>query len=163
MSPISKEDVVNLREKTGAGLIDCKRALADSNGDIEEAISILRTKGVASAAKKDNDEPTCSPPSCPMRPSAFDSVSWTFSSPLRRRSASRVRSANSCLSFETFVSISAISCSQDCKRLWQRSSSSSAALSSRVRGSIFSRTREYFMFAFTLDSLIKKPESRYER
>jgi elongation factor Ts len=52
MSPISKEDVVNLREKTGAGLIDCKRALADSNGDMEEAISILRKKGVASAAKK---------------------------------------------------------------------------------------------------------------
>ena len=52
MSSITKEDVVNLREKTGAGLIDCKRALADSNGDMEEAISLLRKKGVASAAKK---------------------------------------------------------------------------------------------------------------
>ena len=52
MSTISKEDVLSLREKTGAGLIDCKRALADSNGDLEEAISILRKKGVASAAKK---------------------------------------------------------------------------------------------------------------
>ena len=52
MSTISKEDVLNLREKTGAGLIDCKRALADSNGDLDEAISILRKKGVASAAKK---------------------------------------------------------------------------------------------------------------
>jgi elongation factor Ts len=52
MSTISKEDVLSLREKTGAGLIDCKRALADSNGDLDEAISILRKKGVASAAKK---------------------------------------------------------------------------------------------------------------
>ena len=52
MSTISKEDVLNLREKTSAGLIDCKRALVDSGGDMEEAISILRKKGVASAAKK---------------------------------------------------------------------------------------------------------------
>lgn len=52
MSSISKEDVVSLRDKTGAGLIDCKRALLQSNGDLEEAISILRKKGVASAAKK---------------------------------------------------------------------------------------------------------------
>ncbi|HCY57258.1 MAG TPA: elongation factor Ts, partial [Opitutae bacterium] len=45
MSTISKEDVLNLREKIGAGLIDCKRALVDSGGDMEEAISILRKKG----------------------------------------------------------------------------------------------------------------------
>ncbi len=52
MSVISKDDVLSLREKTGAGLIDCKRALLDSNGDLDEAISILRKKGVATAAKK---------------------------------------------------------------------------------------------------------------
>jgi len=52
MSAISKEDVLNLREKTGAGLIDCKRALVESNGDLDEAVSILRKKGVATAAKK---------------------------------------------------------------------------------------------------------------
>lgn len=52
MSNITKEAVMDLREKTGAGLIDCKRALAETNGDMEEAISILRKKGVASAAKK---------------------------------------------------------------------------------------------------------------
>ena len=52
MATISKEDVLNLREKTGAGLIDCKRALLESNGDVEDAVSILRKKGVASAAKK---------------------------------------------------------------------------------------------------------------
>jgi elongation factor Ts len=52
MSAISKEDVLNLREKTGAGLIDCKRALIESAGDLDEAVSILRKKGIASAAKK---------------------------------------------------------------------------------------------------------------
>ena len=52
MSTITKDDVMTLRERTGAGLIDCKRALTDSNGDMEEAVSILRKKGVASAAKK---------------------------------------------------------------------------------------------------------------
>jgi len=44
--------VADLREKTGAGLLDCKKALAESNGNVEEAITILRKKGVASAAKK---------------------------------------------------------------------------------------------------------------
>ncbi|MBT3667863.1 MAG: translation elongation factor Ts [Opitutae bacterium] len=52
MSAISKEDVLNLREKTGAGLIDCKRALVESNGSLDDAVSILRKKGVATAAKK---------------------------------------------------------------------------------------------------------------
>ncbi|MBI3592072.1 MAG: translation elongation factor Ts, partial [Nitrospirae bacterium] len=41
-----------LREKTGAGLMDCKRALSDSSGDIEKAIDMLRQKGLATAAKK---------------------------------------------------------------------------------------------------------------
>ena len=44
--------VSDLREKTGAGLLDCKKALTDANGVVEEAITILRKKGVASAAKK---------------------------------------------------------------------------------------------------------------
>jgi len=52
MSTITKDAVMTLRERTGAGLIDCKRALTDSNGDMEEAVSILRKKGIASAAKK---------------------------------------------------------------------------------------------------------------
>ena len=52
MSTVSKDDVLSLREKTGAGLIDCKRALVESNGDLEDAVSILRKKGVATAAKK---------------------------------------------------------------------------------------------------------------
>jgi elongation factor Ts len=49
---ISADVVKDLREKTGAGLMDCKRALAESSGDMEKAIDILRQKGLASAAKK---------------------------------------------------------------------------------------------------------------
>ena len=49
---ISAQAVADLREKTGAGLMDCKRALAEANGNVEEAITILRKKGAASAAKK---------------------------------------------------------------------------------------------------------------
>jgi elongation factor Ts len=52
MSNISADAVKELREKTGVGLMDCKRALAESNGDPEKALDILRQKGLASAAKK---------------------------------------------------------------------------------------------------------------
>lgn len=51
-TPISAQMVADLREKTGAGLLDCKKALTESNGNVEEAITILRKKGAASAAKK---------------------------------------------------------------------------------------------------------------
>ena len=51
-APISAKAVADLREKTGAGLLDCKKALTESNGNVEEAITILRKKGAASAAKK---------------------------------------------------------------------------------------------------------------
>jgi len=44
--------VKELREKTGAGMMDCKKALAEANGNMEKAIEILREKGIASAAKK---------------------------------------------------------------------------------------------------------------
>ncbi len=44
--------VKELREATGAGMMDCKRALEESNGDIEKATEILREKGLAAAAKK---------------------------------------------------------------------------------------------------------------
>jgi elongation factor Ts len=49
---ISAQTVAELREKTGAGLLDCKKALSEANGNVEEAITILRKKGAASAAKK---------------------------------------------------------------------------------------------------------------
>ena len=49
---ISAQMVSSLREKTGAGLLDCKKALTEANGDLDQAETILRKKGVASAAKK---------------------------------------------------------------------------------------------------------------
>ncbi len=49
---ITAEMVKQLRDKTGAGMMDCKAALAESNGDMEKAIEILRKKGVASASKR---------------------------------------------------------------------------------------------------------------
>ncbi len=48
----SAMDVKNLREKTGCGMMDCKKALTESNGDMEKAIEFLREKGLATAAKK---------------------------------------------------------------------------------------------------------------
>ncbi len=52
MSEISAASVGKLREITGAGLMDCKKALTESNGNMDAAVDILRKKGVASAAKK---------------------------------------------------------------------------------------------------------------
>lgn len=52
MVEITAKMVAALRAKTGAGLIDCKKALAESNGNEEEAVVILKKKGIASAAKK---------------------------------------------------------------------------------------------------------------
>ncbi len=49
---ISAKDVKVLRDKTGAGMMDCKKALTEAEGDIEKAIDVLREKGLASAAKK---------------------------------------------------------------------------------------------------------------
>ena len=45
-------DVKNLRERTGCGMMDCKKALTESNGDMDKAIEFLREKGLAAAAKK---------------------------------------------------------------------------------------------------------------
>ena len=52
MAEITAALVKDLREKTGAGMMDCKRALGESNGDIEVAIDWLRKKGLSAAAKK---------------------------------------------------------------------------------------------------------------
>ena len=49
---VTAQEVKELRERTGVGMMDCKRALVDANGDMEEAIKILREKGLAAAAKK---------------------------------------------------------------------------------------------------------------
>jgi elongation factor Ts len=49
---ISAQVVKELRERTGAGMMDCKKALSEANGDMEKAVEILREKGLAAAAKK---------------------------------------------------------------------------------------------------------------
>ncbi len=56
MAEISSKMVVELREKTGAGMGDCKKALQEANGDFQTAIEILRKKGAASAEKRADRE-----------------------------------------------------------------------------------------------------------
>jgi elongation factor Ts len=56
MSQITAQMVQQLRAKTGAGLMDCKKALTEANGSEDEAITILRKKGIASASKKADRE-----------------------------------------------------------------------------------------------------------
>ena len=52
MAAYTATDVKNLRERTGAGMMDCKKALDETNGDLEAAVDTLRAKGLAAAAKK---------------------------------------------------------------------------------------------------------------
>ncbi len=52
MAEITTQMIKELREKTGAGIVDCKKALQEAGGDIEKAVEILRKKGAAKAAKK---------------------------------------------------------------------------------------------------------------
>jgi elongation factor Ts len=52
MANITAQMVKELRESTGAGMMDCKAALGETNGDLEEAVLLLRKKGLAKAAKK---------------------------------------------------------------------------------------------------------------
>ena len=52
MAEVTAALVKELRDKTGAGMMDCKRALGDTGGDLEAAVDWLRKKGLAAAAKK---------------------------------------------------------------------------------------------------------------
>ena len=52
MAEITTQMIKELREKTGAGIVDCKKALQEAEGNMEKAIEILRKKGAAKAAKK---------------------------------------------------------------------------------------------------------------
>jgi elongation factor Ts len=54
MATITAEAVKDLRERTGAGFMDCKNALVESDGDVDKAIALLREKGLAAASKKAN-------------------------------------------------------------------------------------------------------------
>jgi elongation factor Ts len=56
MATISAESVKNLRELTGAGFMDCKRVLEETDGDVEKAVLLLRERGLAAAAKKASRE-----------------------------------------------------------------------------------------------------------
>ncbi len=53
---ITTADVKQLREMTGAGILDCKKALEDANGDVDQAVETLRKKGLAAASKKASRE-----------------------------------------------------------------------------------------------------------
>ena len=50
---VSNADIRQLRQKTGAGIMDCKRALVEAEGDLQEAIAVLRKKGIEVAAKRE--------------------------------------------------------------------------------------------------------------
>ncbi|MDO5327166.1 MAG: translation elongation factor Ts, partial [Clostridia bacterium] len=52
MAEITAAMVKELRERTQAGMMDCKKALVEKNGDMDEAVAYLREKGLAAAAKK---------------------------------------------------------------------------------------------------------------
>ena len=52
MAEITAATVKELRERTGAGMMDCKKALAETNGEMEAAVDWLRAKGLSAAAKK---------------------------------------------------------------------------------------------------------------
>ena len=54
MANITAKDVAELRAKTGLGMMDCKKALVEAEGDMDKAITILREKGLATAAKKES-------------------------------------------------------------------------------------------------------------
>ena len=56
MTEISAEAVKQLREQTGAGFMDCKRALQETGGDVDRAVQLLRERGIAAAAKKSDRE-----------------------------------------------------------------------------------------------------------
>ncbi len=56
MATITAEMVRELREQTGAGMMDCKRALEETGGDVEKATALLRERGMAAAAKKSSRE-----------------------------------------------------------------------------------------------------------
>ena len=56
MTTISAGVVKELRERTGAGMMECKKALQDANGDMEKAVDLLRSRGAAKAAKRSGRE-----------------------------------------------------------------------------------------------------------
>ncbi len=64
---VTMAEITKLRHLTSAGLMDCKKALAETNGDIEAAVEILRKKGQAVAAKREDREASGRMRSCQER------------------------------------------------------------------------------------------------
>ena len=58
MAEYSAKDISALRKATGAGMMECKNALEESEGDVERALDVLRTKGLTKAAKLGSREAT---------------------------------------------------------------------------------------------------------
>ena len=56
MSAVNAQDVKALRDRTGAGMLACRDALAEADGDLEKAVELLRTRGEAQAAKRSGEE-----------------------------------------------------------------------------------------------------------
>jgi elongation factor Ts len=56
MSGVTAQDVKELRDRTGAGMLDCRNALSESGGDLDKATELLRTRGQAQAAKRAGEE-----------------------------------------------------------------------------------------------------------
>jgi elongation factor Ts len=56
MSPVTAQDVKALRDRTGAGVLACREALTEADGDVDRAVEILRTRGQAQAAKRAGEE-----------------------------------------------------------------------------------------------------------
>jgi len=53
---VTAEQVKELREMTGAGVMDCKKVLVETDGNIDKAVELLRERGIAKAAKKATEE-----------------------------------------------------------------------------------------------------------
>ena len=93
---ITAEQVKKLRDKTGAGMMECKAALTEANGDFEEAITILRKRGLAQAAKRAG-------PQRPRRASSAATSTWAARSACSSRSTASPTSSRAPTTSSTLV------------------------------------------------------------
>ena len=76
---ITSEKIKNLRLKTGAGMMDCKKALEEVNGDIDSAVDWLRKKGISTAQKKSSRDASEGLITLSIRLLPVDSISFSLS------------------------------------------------------------------------------------
>ena len=85
MANITASMVKELREMTGAGMMECKKALAEAEGDMEKAVDVLRTRGLAAVAKKagraTNEGTVMATVNDARRPSPPSRPTWRLSRP----------------------------------------------------------------------------------